>query len=133
MFEQEIAALAIAIREAVTKHKAENHVPITRHVRIRRRDFTLRYQDNFTFANFPAERTEEDIWDLDDQMRFVDSVLTNLQEHKALVSALKADPKHSFHTDRFVRYVAFASSKGLSDAQLQKIVNALDMNLTVYR
>jgi hypothetical protein len=129
MFEQEITALANAIRGAVTKHKAENSVPMTRHVRIRKRDFTLMYQEDFAFANFPAERTEEDIWDLDDQMHFVDSVLVNLQEHKALVSALETDPKHAFPTDRFVRYVAFASSKGLTDARLQEIVKAFGHEL----
>ncbi len=123
MFEQELEQLARAIRDAVTKYKSENSVPMRRDVRIRRRDFTLKYQEDFGFANFEAERTEEEIWDLNDQIRFGDSVLRDLQEYKSLSSAVGPDPQHTFSIDRLVRAVVFASFKGLSDAKLQDKVN----------
>ena len=70
MFEQEIALLAALIREAVTKYKEANPVPTRRHMRVRRRDFSLKYLEDFGFGNFTPERMEEDVWDWSDAEAF---------------------------------------------------------------
>lgn len=129
MFEQEIAVLAKAIREAVTEYKADNRVPLRRDVRVRRRDLSLKYQEDFAFANFNSERTEEDSWDWEDQTRFGDSVLSGLQEYKSLLTALKVDSGHADSVDRFARSVASASFQNASDQEITGHVDALARDL----
>ncbi len=90
MFEQEIARLAALIREAVTKYKEANPVPTRRHMRVRRRDFSLKYLEDFGFGNFTPERMEEDVWDWSDAERFKDAIVKGLEEYKSLVSAVGA-------------------------------------------
>lgn len=88
MFEQQIAQLATAIQEAVTRYREASPIPTRRHVRVRRRDFSLKYQEDFGFANFAPERIEEDAWDWGDQERFQDSAIKGLKEYQSLVAAL---------------------------------------------
>lgn len=56
-----ISELATAIQKAVMRYRATNSVPITRRVRVRRRDFTLRYEEDFGFANFRPERIPDGV------------------------------------------------------------------------
>jgi Apea-like HEPN len=129
MFEKEIALLARAIREAMTKYRAENAVPTRRSVRVRRRDLSLMYVEDFSFPRFALERTEEDIWDWNDQIEFVDSTLKKLPEYDCLVSAVGLAPDHVFSIDNFLRCVASDSFQGLSDEQLNQDVAALARDL----
>ena len=122
VIEQELVALAKAIREAVTKYKAENRVPMQRQVRIRRRDFTLKYHEDFAFANFGSDRIEEDIWDLEDQILFGNSIIEHFPEYKSLVSALGGDAGHPFPAG-FVRSLVGESFQGLSDKQITERAN----------
>jgi hypothetical protein len=48
----------------------------------------LKYHEDFAFGQFAPHRVEEDVWDLDDQQRFAESVIKGLEEYKSLVSAL---------------------------------------------
>src|SRR2546427_12997799 len=90
MFETELAELADAIRKAVTDYKQAGPVPTRRYVRVRRRDFTLTYADDFGFANFKPERVEWEAWESNDQERFETSVLQALPAYKSLISKLES-------------------------------------------
>ncbi|MGD0200231.1 MAG: hypothetical protein ABSD27_05710, partial [Bryobacteraceae bacterium] len=98
MLENEIAQLGAVIRGAVTKDKKADALTTRRLARVRRRDFTLKYHEDFGFAHFSPERIEQDIWDWRDQERFQDSVVKNLEQYKALAAALgsNSDPLETF-------------------------------------
>ena len=85
MFEQETAKLATAIRKVVTEYKEKN-LPTQRVVRVRRRDWTLRYRADSGFANLSTQRVEENIWEWSDQHQFHNSVIKGLEEYQYLVS-----------------------------------------------
>jgi hypothetical protein len=121
MFEQEFTKLATTIRTEVTKYKEANSVPTRRHVRVRRRDFSLKYRLDPAFENFAPTRIEEDAWDWPDQERFQNSVVKSLGEYNSLVSVLG----HSAALfEGFARSMCFASFHGLGDDELKERVNA---------
>lgn len=126
MFEQELGKLAIAIREEVANYKKANSVPTRRHVRVRRRDFTLKYRLDPVFDNFAPSRIEEDGWDWPDQERFQNSVIKGLKEYDSLVSVLGQD---AASVDGFARSLCFTSFHGLSDDELTQRVNAFGHEL----
>lgn len=126
MFEEDILRLASAIREKVSNHKTEKSVPKRRVVRIRRRDFTLKYQDDFGFANFPPTRIEEDAWDWEDQERFAESVIKCLPEYESVASKVGANLGA---VDTFSRQVAIASLRGLSDGDMSDRATTLGREL----
>lgn len=122
MFEQELTQLATAIREAVTRRREAHCIATVRQIRVRRRDFTLRYRKSPAFANFEPQRIEEDIWDWRDQVRFQDSVVKSLQEYKSLATALGVD---AHYVEGFAQSVAIASFHGLDESELSESVTAL--------
>jgi len=116
MLEQETAQLATSIRQEVTKYRGTTSVPLRRLVRVRRRDFSLHYHEDFGFGQFAPERIEEDIWEWDDQSRFLDSVVKGL-EYKSLLSALGSKASS---LESFARALCVASFKGLTDKELKE-------------
>ncbi len=121
MFEREIAQLAIVIRQTVTKCKQEHSVATRRVLRIRRRDFTLKYHEDFAFGNLTPERIEEDAWDHADVIRFYEDVVKNLEEYKSLAAAVGSKGSA---LDHFVRSLCYASYSGLDDKNLQTRIDA---------
>ncbi len=126
MLEKEITRLAKAIREAVTKYKAQSPVPTQRYAHVRRRDFSLKYHEDFAFGQFAPQRFEEDLWDWNDQQRFAESVINGLEEYRSLVATL--GPNASA-VESFVRALSFASFRGLDDRELGEHVSALALEL----
>jgi hypothetical protein len=127
MYEQEIGQLATEIQHAVVKYKETNPNTSRRLVRVRRRDFTLKYREDIGFAHFPPERIEEDIWDWRDHERFQGSVVEVLEEYKTLISVL--GPEKTGALERFTRDVSFTSFQGLDDKEITERVNALGREL----
>jgi len=120
MFDDLIRHLATAIRAAVKKHKAQtNPAPVVRVTRLRRRDFNLRLRKNFGFANFPAERIEEDVWESRDQTDFEESVLKKLPEYESLMSVVGANLGS---VERFASFVTVQSFCGINDLELNQCV-----------
>lgn len=126
MLEHELTQLATAIRAAVTKRREANAIATRRQVRVRRRDFSLKYGEDFSFANFPPERIEQDIWDWRDQEGFHDSFVGNLPEYKSLVTALGSK---AGSVENFARSVSFASFHGLDDKELFERASAFGREL----
>lgn len=127
MVESEITQLAMLIREAVIKHKKTGSLQTRRLVRVRRRDFSLKYHEDFGFASFPPERIEEDIWDGDDLLRFQESVVKMTKEYTSLLSAL--GPKRGNLLELFTRNVSITSFQGLEDEELSTRVSAFAREL----
>jgi hypothetical protein len=100
MYEREIGQLATAIRDAVGKYKETNPSARRRLVRVRRRDFTLKYHEDIGFGNFQPERIEEDVWDWRDQERFQESVVRALVEYQSLESVLRGKAESLEHFAR---------------------------------
>jgi hypothetical protein len=121
MFEREFSQLATTIRDAVTKVREAKSIVTRRQVRVRRRDFSLKFRPDLGFASFAPERIEEDIWDWREQERFQDSVVKGLDEYKSLEAAL--GPKAG-SAEGFARAVSFASFHGLDDKELMDLVSA---------
>jgi hypothetical protein len=126
MLEPEIARLAIAIRDAVGKHRETNSIVTRRSVRVRRRDFNLKYHDDFGFANFAPERTESDTWDFRDCETFQNSVVRALGESTSLAATLGS--KASL-LETFAQNLSFASLEGLDDQELQERATAFACQL----
>jgi len=126
MFEPEIAGLATAIQDAVTRYRQGSPVPTRRDVRVRRRDFSLKYREDFGFANFPPERIEEDVWDWDDQERFQASTIKSLKEYQSLVSALGPNADS---VEQFARALSFASFRGTDANELAERVTVFGREL----
>lgn len=91
MFQRDIEELAIAIRNAVSKHRQTGSIVTRRRVRVRRRDFSLVFEDHPGFANFAPERTESDAWDFQDCEKFQVSVIRELEEFTSVAAALGAN------------------------------------------
>jgi hypothetical protein len=115
MTEVQVAQLATAIRNAVVRYKQTGTPSTRRLVRVRRADFTLKYHEDPTIANFSPERIEKDIWDYRDQARFQETIVKPLAEYKSIVSELGAN---TASLERFATSVSFASFEGLDDSSL---------------
>ena len=115
MTEEQIVRLATAIRNAVVSYQQAGAPPTRRLARVRRADFTLKFHEDPTIANFSPERIEEDIWDYRDQARFQESVVKPLAEYKSIVSELGAN---TASLERFATSVSFASFQGFDDSAL---------------
>ena len=126
MIEDQVAQLARAIRNAVIRYRQTGSPPTHRIVRIRRADFTLKYQEDPTINNFAPERIEEDWWDPHDQEQFQMAVVKQLAEYKSLESEAGVNPGSR---DRFARSMAVASSHGLEDSVLTERVRAFSLEL----
>ncbi|HEY6250056.1 MAG TPA: hypothetical protein VI685_08845 [Candidatus Angelobacter sp.] len=126
MFEQELEKLATAIRTEVVKYKKAHSVQTRRYVRVRRRDFSLKYRLNPAFANFAPTRIEEDAWDWSDEERFQNSVVKSLKEYDSLVSVLG---QNAASVEGFARSLCFVSFHGLGDDELKERVNAFGHEL----
>lgn len=126
MLEKDITRLAKAIRDAVTKYKAQSTVPTRRYVHVRRRDFSLKYHEDFGFGQFAPQRLEEDVWDWNDQQRFGESVIKSLEEYRSLVSTLGPNPSLM---ESLVRALSSASFRGLDDRELGERASALALEL----
>jgi hypothetical protein len=113
MFEREIAQLATAIREAVAAHRRASSITTRPLVRVRRRDLSLKYREDFGFAHFAPERIETETWDWRNQEFSQNSAVKELREYKSLASALGPNADSIEH---FARTVCFASLCGLGDA-----------------
>lgn len=107
----------------MTKSKNARAIVTSHLVRVRRRDFSLKYSDDVGFALFPPERIEEDVWD---QEQFQDSVVKRLEEYTSLASAL--GPKSAL-LENFARAVSVTSFHGLADTELSERVSALGREL----
>jgi hypothetical protein len=126
MFEPEITRLATAVREAVTKRREAGSIATRRRVRVRRRDFNLKYHDDFGFAHFGPERSEMDVWDWHDQDVFQNSVVKELEEFKSLAAVVGTT---AGMLEDFVRAISFASFHGLTDEELRERATALARQL----
>jgi hypothetical protein len=121
MFEKEIAQLAAAIHEAVAAHKRAGSITTRTLVRVRRRDLSLKYHEDFGFAHFAPERIETKAWDWRDQETFLNSVVKDLEEYKSLASA---SGLNAAAIDDFARTVCAIIVSGLGDAELMEEVSA---------
>jgi hypothetical protein len=126
MYDLEIFRLATAVREAVRRRRDTNSIATQRRVRVRRRDFNLKYRDDFGFANFQPERSEMDLWDWRDQERFQDSVVNELEEFKSVTAALESKANA---LEDFVRAISYASFHGLDDQELRERASAFASQL----
>ncbi len=126
MLEQELTQLATAIRAAVMERKESGAIPTFRQVRVRRRNFNLKYDEDPGFANIPRERIEEDIWDWRNRAGFEVSVIKESEEYKSLVSELGSK---AHLADEFASYMTHASFNGLVDAELLQRVTAVGREL----
>ena len=126
MYEHELGQLANEIRDAVVMYKEANPNSRRQLVRVRRRDFTLKYREDMTFAHFQPQRIEEGTWDWRDHQRFQQSVVESSERYKLLVSML--GPKAA-SLEGFARELAFASYHGLDDKELADRVNAFGREL----
>lgn len=123
MFGREIVQLAAAVRREVTKYKAENCVPTQGYARIRRRDLTLKYRENFGFAYFTPERIEGEAWEPNDRQQFETSLIKRLEEYKSVVSIL--GPKAGL-VEAFLSSLCIASFHGMSDEVMEERAAAFD-------
>jgi len=122
MLENEITKLAVAIREAATNRRLTKSIATLTQVRVKRRDFTLKYHDDFGFANFQPERSNLELWDPHDQEVFQKSFVRDFGDFEGLVAELGT--KASL-LDQFVRSMCFAAFHGLDDEELRARVNSL--------
>jgi hypothetical protein len=127
MFELEISQLATAVQSAVTEYKKKDSIPTRRIARVRRRDLSLKYHEDFGFAHFPPERIEEDVWEWSDQQRFQESALNGLQEYKSLASLLGGK---AVGLETFVHHISSASFQGLGDMELAERATAFAHELS---
>jgi len=118
--------LATAVRDAVALRKQCNEIVIKPFVQVRRRDLTLKYHDDFGFANLAPERVEGDSWDWQDQAQFQKTVLENLPEYRSLATSV-GTKAHLLEV--FVRITSFLSFHGLADTDLSERVTALAREL----
>lgn len=121
MFEKEIAQLATAIREAVAAHKRAGSIKTRTLVRVRRRDLSLKYHEDFGCAHFAPERIETETWDWRDQDPFLNSVVKDLGEYRSFASA---SGPNAAAVDDFARTVCAIVVDGLGDAELMEEVSA---------
>lgn len=125
MFETELLQLATIIRDRVVKLKESRSLETQRVVAVRRRDFTLKYQEDFGFAYFTPQRSEEDTWGWRDSERFQDSEVRALDEYKSLV----ANGVDLRLLETFARAISLSSFRGLADAELGERVSTLGREL----
>jgi hypothetical protein len=126
MLEPEITKLAIAVREAVARRRKANSIATQKRARVKRRDFNLKYRDDFGVARFEPERSEVEVWDWRDQESFQRSFLREFEELGALFGAVGSNASL---LEDFVRAVSFASFHGLDDEELRARANALSHEL----
>jgi hypothetical protein len=112
----------------VTKRREAGVIPTDRQVRVRSRDFSLKYREDFGFGNLPRERTEQQIWDWHDHQDFFDSVIRNLPEYKSLIAVL--EPRRQDHgIESFARFISTRSFHCIDDEELLNLANTLGREL----
>lgn len=126
MSETDIARLAVAIRSAVNRLREANLIATKSRVRVKRRDFNLKYSDDLGFTNFEPKRSEVEIWDWPDQDRFHKKFLEESEEFASLAAAAGT---RAFLIESFVRTVSFESFHGLDDQELRARSHALACEL----
>jgi hypothetical protein len=126
MLEAEINQLAIAVRSAVGRLRETNSIATQKRVRVKRRDFSLNYHDDFGFANFVPERSEVVVWDWQDQEKFQSAFLRESEQFSILIAALGSQAPR---LESFVRDISFQAYHGLEDQELRARANALACEL----
>ncbi len=121
MLEAESTQLAVAIREAVTERRLNGSIAILKRSPVKRRDWTLKYHDNFGFANFEPKRSDLHLWDPNEQDDFQRLFARNSQAFQSLAKQL--GPKAS-QLERFARSICSAAFQGLDDVELKAQVTS---------